>query len=203
MNASDAALIGFLRRHRAFLTRDALTVTGLPVQTVARGLRRAENLGWAKSLKRGVWASFLLGTPNAYEAVPHLRTPWPAYVSLYSALSAHGILEETPRAVFAVTAGPSQRLLTPLGEYSFHHLPARFMWGYEIRRTAAAAYPLASPEKALLDTVYLAGVPRSPIGYPKAREDGWAVDRSVLKRFAKRLDVPKVTAWLKAERLLK
>ncbi len=113
-----------------------------------------------------------------------------------------GVLEETPRTVFAVTAGPSLKLATTLGEYSFHHLPARFMWGYEVRRTERAAYPLALPEKALLDTLYLAGVPRSPIGYPKAREDGWAVDKSVLRRFARRFAAPKVSAWLKAENLL-
>lgn len=202
MNASDAALLAYLRRRRVFLTRDAAVETALSVHTLARGLRRADTLELAAPLKRGVWASLLTDRPHPFEPVPYLRSPWPAYVSLYSALSAHGVLEETPRTVFAVTAGPSLRLATPLADYSFHHLPERFMWGYEVRRTERAAYPLALPAKALLDTVYLAGVPRSPIGYPKAREDGWDVDRPVLKRFARRFAVPKVTAWLKSQRLI-
>lgn len=201
MNASDAALLGYLRRRRVFLTRDAAVETSLPAQTLARGLRRADALELAAPLKRGVWASLLSERPHPFEPVPYLRSPWPAYVSLYSALSAHGVLEETPRTVFAVTAGPSLRLTTPLGEYSFHHLPERFMWGFETRRTEKAAYPLASAEKALLDTVYLAGVPRSPIGFPAAREDGWALDRGVLRRFARRFAVTKVTAWLRSRRL--
>ena len=202
MNSSDAALLAYLRRRRVFLTRDASVETQLATQTLARGLRRADALELAAPLKRGVWASLLSERPHPFEPVPYLRSPWPAYVSLYSALSAHGVLEETPRTVFAVTAGPSLKLSTALGEYSFHHLPERFMWGYEVRRTERAAYPLALPEKALLDTLYLAGVPRSPIGYPKAREDGWSLDRTVLKRFAQRFAVAKVSAWLKVEKLL-
>lgn len=202
MNASDAALLAYLRRRRVFLTRDAAVETALPVHTLARGLRRADSLELAAPLKRGVWASLLSERPHPFEPVPYLRSPWPAYVSLYSALSAHGVLEETPRTVFAVTAGPSLRLATPLADYSLHHLPERFMWGFEARRTESAVYPLALPEKALLDTLYLAGVPRSPIGYPKAREDGWALDRTVLMRFARRFAAAKVSAWLKAENLL-
>lgn len=202
MNASDAALLSHLRRRRVFLTREAAVETALPVHTLARGLKRAAALGLAAPLKRGVWASLLTGRPHPFEPVPYLRSPWPAYVSLYSALSAHGILAETPRTVFAVTAGPSLRLSTPLADYSLHHLPERFLWGYEVRRTERAAYPLALPEKALLDTLYLAGVPRSPVGYPKAREDGWPLDRAVLRRFSRRMAVPKVTAWLKGENLL-
>lgn len=202
MNASDAALLGYLRRRRVFLTRDAAVETALPAHTLARGLRRARALELAAPLKRGVWASLLAERPHPFEPVPYLRAPWPAYVSLYSALSARGVLEETPRAVFAVTAGPSLRLATPLAEYSFHHLPERLMWGFETRRTEKAAYPLALPEKALLDTVYLAGVPRSPIGYPSARGDGWSVDRAVLRRCARRFAAAKVTAWLKSRGLI-
>lgn len=201
MNASDAALLGYLRRRRVFLTRDAGVETALTVHTLARGLNRADALELAVPLKRGVWASLLADRPHPYEPVPYLRSPWPAYVSLYSALSAHGVLEETPKTVFAVTAGPSLKLSTPLADYSFHHLPERFMWGFETRRTERAVYPLALPEKALLDTLYLAGVPRSPIGYPKAREDGWAVNKAVLRRFTRRFAVPKVTAWLKSQNL--
>lgn len=202
MNGSDATLLAYLRRRRVFLTREAALETALPVHTLARGLRRADSLELAAPLMRGVWASLLTERPHPFEPVPYLRSPWPAYVSLYSALSSHGILEETPRTVFAVTAGPSLKLSTSLADYSFHHLPARCMWGFEIRRTERASYPLALPEKALLDTVYLAGVPRSPIGFPKAREDGWTLDRAVLKRFARRLAAPKVTAWLKTQNLL-
>ncbi|MBI3297854.1 MAG: hypothetical protein HYZ75_06810 [Elusimicrobia bacterium] len=202
MNSSDAALLGYLRRRRVFLTRDAAVETALPAHTLARVLKRAGDLELAAQLKRGVWASLLAAPPHPFEPVPYLRAPWPAYVSLYSALSAHGVLEETPRTVFAATAGPSLRLGTPLADYSFHHLPTRFMWGFESRRTEKAVYPLALPEKALLDTVYLAGVPRSPIGYPAAREDGWALDRALLRRFARRFAVPKVTLWLRRRRLL-
>ena len=202
MNSSDAALLGYLRRRRVFLTRDASVETGLAVHTLARGLKRVGELELAAPLKRGVWASLLAERPHPFEPVPYLRAPWPAYVSLYSALAAHGVLEETPRAVFAVTAGPSLQLTTPLADYSFHHLPARFMWGFETRRTEKTAYPLASAEKALLDTVYLAGVPRSPIGVPTAREDGWDLDRPILRRYSRRFAVPKVTLWLKRQRLL-
>ncbi|MDE2293618.1 MAG: hypothetical protein KGL53_16165, partial [Elusimicrobia bacterium] len=170
MSGADRLLSALLRApQRVFGVADAAAWTGLAPVALSRALGKAARLGAVLRLKRGVWASLAGGRPHPFEAVPYLSAPWPSCVSLYSALAAHGVVAETPSVTYAVTAGPPFRLRTPLGEYSFHHLPARLLWGWETRRAPGAAYPLADAEKAFLDTLYLAGVPRSPIRLPPRR----------------------------------
>lgn len=52
MNASDAKLLGYLRRYRVFLTRDAGVETSLPTQVLRRFARRfavPKVTAWLKS----------------------------------------------------------------------------------------------------------------------------------------------------------
>jgi hypothetical protein len=139
---------------------------------------------------------------NPYEAVPQLCAPWPAYVSLYSALSDHGLVAEVPRLAYAVSAGRPARLSTPIGAFRIHHLPARLMWGYEMSASGSGAYPMADPEKAFLDTVYLALIPRSRIRLPHKRASRWRLDGRKLKAYARRFSFEPLTRWLVGQRLL-
>ena len=42
---------------------------------------------------------------------------------------------------------------TPIGEFRFHHLAERLIWGYEVRQTRAGNYHVAQREKAFLDLI--------------------------------------------------
>lgn len=130
-----------------------------------------------------------------------MRTPWPAYVSLYSALADQGIVEEIPHVVYGVSAAAPRRYRTSIGEFSIHHLPERLMWGYEVRRQGYANYPIADAEKAFLDLVYLALIPRSPLELPHKRGRKWNLDKEKLERYARRYEFKPLTNWLKKERL--
>lgn len=201
---ASADLLGALQRHRlrVFTTSDLSTLTGLSAEAASQALRRLASKGLASRLKRGLWASRLAADINPYEAVPHLRAPWPAYVSLYSALADHGVVEEIPQVVYGVSAAPPKRYRTPIGEFRIHHLPARLIWGYELRGLGAASYPIAGPEKAFLDLVYLALSPRSPLEAPVKRGRRWALDPVRLKSCARRFRCEPLERWLRERRLL-
>jgi predicted transcriptional regulator of viral defense system len=83
----------------------------------------------------------------------HLTAPFPSYVSLLSALSLHGMISQVPRVVFVASLAPTRRLDTRVGVFSVHRVAPKFFGGFE---TTPAGVRLATPEKALLDTLYLA-----------------------------------------------
>jgi predicted transcriptional regulator of viral defense system len=115
-------------------------------------LARLRAAGQLVRLRRGVWAF-----PDRVDALAlpeFLTAPFPAYVSLQSALYLHGMVSQVPALTYAVTLARSRRVVTPLGTVSLHHVRPSFFFGYEERGRAGGR--LATPEKALVDFLYLA-----------------------------------------------
>ena len=154
---TSAAIVQLIRRHglRVFTTADFLTLTGMAPAAATHALRRLAAQDFLAKIKKGVWVSRMSADINPYEAVPYLRAPWPGYVSLHSALSDYGIVEEVPQVIYGISPALPRRYKTPIGEFRIHHLPQRLIWGYEVRRSGGGSYPIAEPEKAFLDLVYL------------------------------------------------
>jgi hypothetical protein len=88
---------------------------------------------------------------------PALTAPFPAYVSFFSALARHGMIEQIPRAITVASTGKSRRIPTSLGVYAIHHLVPELFEGFAGDEQVGF---LATPEKALFDSVYL----RAPQG---------------------------------------
>lgn len=199
MSVSASSLLKLIQRHglRVFTSADIITLTGMSPAAATMALRRLAAQDLVARIKKGVWVNRLAADLNPYEAVPHLRTPWPAYVSLYSALADYGIVEEVPRVVYGISSALPKRYRTPIGEFHIHHLPERLIWGYDIRKTGQCSYPMADAEKAFLDQVYLALIPRSRIGFPHKRGRRWDLDKAKLRRYAARFQFPPLTKWLK------
>lgn len=198
-----AEIIGIFREHnlRVFTTADFITLSGLTAAAATKALLRLASHNLVVRIKRGVWASKLGSDLNPYEAVPFLRAPWPAYVSLHSALADYGVVEEIPHVIYAVTSTMPRRYSTPIGEFRFHHLPQRLMWGFEVRQTGSGHYPAADREKAFLDLIYLALTPRSPLQLPHKRGRAWELDKSKLSIYAKRFHYAPLESWLEANSL--
>lgn len=203
MSLSAASLLKLIQRHglRVFTSADIITLTGLAPDAATQALGRLAGQDLVCRIKRGVWVSKVWADFNPYEAVPYLRAPWPAYVSLYSALADYGVVEEIPHAVYAVSSAMPKRYRTPIGEFRIHHLPERLIWGYEAGRQGPGGYLIAEPEKAFLDLVYLALSPRSPLELPHKRERRWNLDKGKLRRHAARFGFEPLTGWLRRERL--
>lgn len=201
MTATETVRI--LREHslRVFTTADFITLTGLSNVSATKTLMRLAAQNLVVRIKRGVWINRLAADLNPYEAVPFLRAPWPAYVSLHSALADYGVVDEIPHVVYAVTATMPRKYSTAIGEFRFHHLPQRLIWGFEMRQTGSGCYPMAEREKAFLDLVYLALTPRSPLRPPHKRGRIWELDKTKLTVYAKRFGYSPLESWLKANGL--
>ena len=134
----------------------------------ASGVRRQLDR-WVKSgrifqLRRGVYAvspPYRTDGPHPFLVANHLRKP--SYVSLQSALSHYGMIPEFVPATTSVTTGRPEELQTPLGRFLFRHVKKSLFFGYA--KTEISQGPpvfLASPEKALLDLLYLTPGSDSP-----------------------------------------
>jgi predicted transcriptional regulator of viral defense system len=134
-----------------FETRDASALLEVTLANASMILRRLADQKFVTPLSRGRW---LLGTSLPRFALPELiSAPYPAYVSMQSALFHRGLIEQVPAVVYAVTLGKPRRVSTPLGTISFHRLPADLFLGYDIEPDGSK---VATAEKALFDTLYLA-----------------------------------------------
>jgi len=181
---------------RFFRTSDILTLTGLKPAATTHALQRLASKSLLSQLKRGVWANRLADPLEPAEAVQHLTFPSPSYISLYTALSRQGVIDEVPRAVYAVTTGRPARLHTPLADFHIHHLPARLFWGFQQSHSNGGTFPMADKEKAFLDLAYLGLVPRSPLGVPYSRQK-WDLDPQKISRYATRFGFPPLNQYLK------
>lgn len=131
---------------------DAATCWGISRVHSAKRLARLSEAGHVVRLKRGLWAFPERVDPFALPE--YLAAPYPAYVSLHSALYYHGMIGQIPTVIYAVTLGRARRIKTPLGAVSLHHVAPGFFFGYEVH--GRAGFKIATPEKALLDVLYLA-----------------------------------------------
>jgi len=134
-----------------FTTSDLAARLGITPGHASVSLRRLAAAGHVLRLRHAVWA-----LPNRVDrlALPEcLTAPFPAYVSLQSALYVHGMISQVPAVTYAVTLARTRRLTTPLGTVSLHHVQPGFFFGFESQ--APSGGRLATPEKALVDFLYL------------------------------------------------
>lgn len=135
----------------AWTTGDAAVCLGLSLVHASKVLARLAEAGALVSLARGRW---VFRDRLKSLALPGILTaPFPAYVSLQSALYYHGIISQIPSVLYAVSLARSRSYETPLGAVSIHHVDPSFFFGFEPVGEQGAQ--LAIPEKAVLDVLYL------------------------------------------------
>ncbi len=124
-------------------------------------LTRWTNSGRVYQLRRGLYAI----APPYQKVKPHPflianRLQRASYVSGQSALAFYGLIPDTVHATLSVTTGRPERLETPLGVFEFRHIKTELLRGYRMMDLQGLKQPgqqalVATPEKALLDLVYL------------------------------------------------
>jgi predicted transcriptional regulator of viral defense system len=114
-------------------------------------LARLAASGQLVRLRHGVWT--LPGRVDPLALPEYLTSPFPAYVSLQSALYLHGMISQMPAVTYAVSLARTRRFNTPLGAVSVHHVQPTFFFGFEDAGRSGGR--LATPEKALVDFLYL------------------------------------------------
>lgn len=133
-----------------FHTSDAAARLGIANAHASTILARLAASRHIVRLRRGVWAFADRVDPLALPE--HLTFPLPSYVSLQSALYLHGLISQIPAVTYAVSLARTRRFTTPLGTVSIHHVDPAFFFGFE---DAGHGGRLATPEKALVDFLYL------------------------------------------------
>lgn len=162
MRTADA--LGQLQRLRrpVIETGEAVVRLGVPPARASQILRSLEDAGVVARLKHGLW--LLEPEIDPFVIPPYLTSPFPSYVSLWTALSEHGMIEQIPRQVFACSLGRPQTVRTTRATYAIHHLAPDVFGGYT--GTSDSGY-LATPEKALFDSVYLPRARRKRVFLPE------------------------------------
>ena len=136
-------------------TREAAARLRASTSNTSHLLRSVERAGLVRRLRHGLWA--LDPDVDASVIAPYLTAPFPAYVSLWSALARHDMIEQIPRQIFVASLARTRSITTTIGTYSIHHLAPELFTGFD--GSPERGY-LATPEKALFDSVYV----RAPRG---------------------------------------
>lgn len=182
MNAAEA--LGRLKGLHvpAVTTADAAAVLGLSGTAASHMLRRLSKAGLVNAFRKGVWA--FEEPPDALAMAEYATAPYPAYVSLQTALYQRGLIEQIPSMTYLVSLARTARVETAAGSYSIHHVQPALFGGFEVM--PESGIKLALPEKALVDFLYLsptrgrlfASLPEIeiPRGFRRAEARKW-IDR--------------------------
>lgn len=80
----------------------------------------------------------------------------PSYISLHTALAFYGMIPESVIQITSVTSLKTASFKNELSEYSYNSVNENLMFGYELKPIEEErSLQFASPEKALLDLLYL------------------------------------------------
>jgi predicted transcriptional regulator of viral defense system len=151
MRAVDA--YAELRRFgKPILTTDDVAVRlRFSTSSASRMLGKLAGKGLIHALRRGLWS--MESDIDPLLLPEYLTAPLPAYVSLQTALHRHGMIEQIPHVVYAVSLARTRRVVTSIATFSVHRLVPEFFGGYAT--DAKTGVKMATPEKALLDVLYL------------------------------------------------
>jgi predicted transcriptional regulator of viral defense system len=128
-----------------------------------------------------------------------------SYVSLQSALGHFGMIPEHVPTVTSVTTQRPARVQTPLGRFLFRHIKKGWFCGYkQVDLGSGRKAFVATPEKALLDLVYLTpGADNYDFLAELRLQNLEGLDREVLVQLARTSGSPKLQRAVKLiERLI-
>jgi hypothetical protein len=107
----------------------------------------------------------------------------PSYVSFEYVLSRAGLIPEAVQAVTSATVKRNRDFDTPLGHFSYRHLPREaYVFGWtRMALNDGAGYLMAFPEKALMDWLYRSGSIRSVLALERRLFEDLRLDRELFR----------------------
>jgi hypothetical protein len=139
-----------------FTTRDYATANGASMASASRRLEKLSERAALTRVTRGVWANPAHPHFHPLACVPYLLGKEQGYVSFLTALHLHGVLSQIPRSYQVATTGRPRVLDSPLGRFEFLRIKPELMRDGIGWSDTHQPYLIASAEKALLDTLYIA-----------------------------------------------
>jgi predicted transcriptional regulator of viral defense system len=116
-----------------------------------------------------------------------------SYISLQSALGFYGMIPEYVPSTVAITTGRPWQIQSPLGRFVFRHIKAPLFWGYKQLEVDDQICFIATPEKALLDLLYITPGSADPSFITSLRLQNYEqLNRTVLADYAEKMRSKKV-----------
>ena len=92
--------------------------------------------------------------PHSYVVANHMVRA--SYVSLHTVLSHYDLIPEHVAVVTSITTGRPGMWQNLYGHFSYQHIQSDLFFGFEYRQVTRTQWAyMATPEKALLDLIYL------------------------------------------------
>jgi len=170
-------------------------VVGVSASQLRLQIVRWVNAGKLIQLRRGLYVlnrPYRKIEPHPYLIANRLRKA--SYVSLQSALAYYGMIPEHVPVVTSITTGRREELQTGLGAFGFRHVQKSLFAGYQtvVVAPGQSAF-LATPEKALLDLIYLSPGGDNAAFIDELRLQGTAaLSSTALTAAARPFDSPKI-----------
>ena len=137
-----------------FSTREMTALSSKSPSAAIQGLAHLARQGVLVKVRRGLWADASDRNLSPFTLATHLTPGHRSYVSFISALHLHGIVEQIPRVVTLASTAHSRTIRTGLGDFIIHRINPAFFGGFDWYR-GGGSFLIASPEKALVDSLYL------------------------------------------------
>lgn len=133
-------------------TNQASKLLGISVHSAGKYFIALQEQKLVAKIMRGKWI-VLDSTYETLQIAEFITAPLETYISLHSALFHHGMIEQIPSRIYAVTVDRTRVVATTLATFSFHHCHQSFFTGYDYIQPYLK---IATPEKALVDYFYFA-----------------------------------------------
>ena len=122
--------------------------------------------------------------PHSYVIANHIVKA--SYVSLHTVLSHYDLIPEHVAVVTSITTGRPGMWQNLYGHFSYQHIQPNLFFGFEYRQVTQSQWAyMATPEKALLDLIYLT---------PGADREGYI--RALRLQNLDQLDVERLTTYV-------
>lgn len=138
-----------------FTTRDYALANHQSLPAASRSLQRLAKKKVIQKVTKGIWANDKHPYFSPLGCVPLLLGSEEGYVSFLTALQYHGVISQIPSTIQIATTGHGRKLKTPIGIFEFFKLKPTMMTDKIEWTNAKTPYRMATPEKALMDTLYI------------------------------------------------
>jgi predicted transcriptional regulator of viral defense system len=180
--------------------RSSLLLAGnINPQIVRLQLSRWVNIGRIYQLRRGLYSiapPYQKIKPHPFLVANQLQKA--SYVSLQAALAYYGLIPEVVNITTSVSTGRPEKLENPLGIYDFRHIKTDLLFGYKMTNLGDQSAFVATPEKALLDLIYLHPGGDSIDYLRELRlQNTEILDINIIREFAEKFKTPRLQKAVK------
>jgi len=116
---------------------------------------RWEKQGLLIKLRNGYYAFADIAATKGFAHYAAGKIYKPSYISLQTALAFHGIIPEATNEITSVSSLKTSTFENSLGTFSYKKIKPSLMFGYNAVEKNGFTFFMASPEKAILDLLYL------------------------------------------------